>query len=100
MNKKSIYFSYSNQPENNDLIIEHTLKYSDIDEIKALLEKFGITKCKEVWERTLLSDGRLKKLNYFLAKFFFNISDDDLTIKDYFKHHTTTRAERLNELLN
>lgn len=100
MNEKSIYWSYAGEPKDANILIEHTLKYADIDHVKELLNKFGIDKCKDVWEKMMLPDKRLRKLNFFLAKFFFRISDDDLAISEYFNLHKTTRADRINELFN
>ena len=100
MNEKSKYWSYANIPTNDDVIIEHTLKYSDVDEIKSLIVKFGIDKCKSVWEITMLPDKRMRKLNFFLAKFFFNISFNEDVISEYFNKHKSTRADRINEIFN
>ncbi|HMN25690.1 MAG: hypothetical protein IT276_03355 [Ignavibacteriaceae bacterium] len=100
MQEKSKYFSYQNLPLNENVIIEHTLKYSDVDEIKSLIEKFGIDKCKTVWEKTMIPDKRMRKLNFFLAKFIFNISLDDDEINKYFNIHNITRADRINEIFN
>lgn len=100
MQEKSKYFSYQNLPLNENVIIEHTLKYSDVDEIKSLIEKFGIDKCKTVWEKTMIPDKRMRKLNFLLAKFIFNISLDDDEINKYFNIHNITRADRINEIFN
>lgn len=100
MNQKSRYWSYSVIPKNENIIIEHTLKYADVDDIKELVNKFGMNKCKAIWERDLLPDSRLRKLNFFLAKFIFNISDDDSVINNYFNKHKSTRADRIDELFN
>lgn len=65
MNEKSLYWSYSGIPSSTNIVIEHTLKYSDVNDIKELIKKFGEDKCKEVWERTMIPDKRLRKLNFF-----------------------------------
>ena len=100
MDEKSLYWSYSEIPTSANIVIEHTLKYSDTADIKELLNKYGNDKCKEVWEKTMIPEKRLRKLNFFLAKFIFNISFNDLEINNYFNLHKTTRADRINELLN
>ena len=100
MNEKSLYWSYSRTPASTNIVIEHTLKYSDVQDIKALIKKFGEDKCKDIWEKTMIPDQRLRKLNFFIAKFIFRISDDDLAISEYFNLHKTTRADRINELFN
>ncbi len=100
MNEKSLYWSYSGIPSSENIVIEHTLKYADIADIKVLMNKYGKSKCKEVWEKTMIPDKRFRKLNFFLAKFIFNISYNDLEINNYFNLHRSTRADRINELLN
>ncbi len=65
MNKKSQYPAYSKIPKNENVIIEHTLRYADVDEIKAVIDKYGMETCKRVWEQKLIPDERMKKLNHF-----------------------------------
>lgn len=100
MNKKAGYWSYAETPKNDNIIIEQTLRYSDVDEIKEIINKYGIEKCKAVWERTMIPDNRIKKLNYFLAKFIFEVASDDNSVNAYFLLHGKTRAERINEFFN
>lgn len=103
MKKLNIYPGYDADATgidmNENIVIEHTLRYEDIKPIKEIIKKFGIEKCKSVWERTLIPDKRLEKLNYFLAKFIFNIGTDD-AIKTYLLLHSKSRIERINEILN
>ncbi len=100
MSDNNLYWSYSSEPKNENIIIEHTLKYSDVYEIRDLIKRFGEGKCREVWEKTLIPDKRFRKLNFFLAKYIFNVSFDDVVIDEYFQQHKSTRADRINELLN
>ena len=103
MKKLNIYPGYADATGiemNENIVIEHTLRYEDIKPIKEIIKKFGIEKCKSVWERTLIPDKRLEKLNYFLAKFIFNIGTDDDAIKTYLLLHNKSRIERINEILN
>ena len=97
---KKLFWSYENKPKNINILIEHSLRYEDLDGIKQILEKYGYEKCKDVWEKLLLPDPRLKKLNYFLAKYIFNISENDEEIRAYFIKHKQTRLDRLNEVFN
>ena len=99
-NKKAIFWSYSEIPGNKSTLIEHTLKYADVTDIKAILSEFGADTCIEVWQKTLLPAKRFRKLNFFLAKFIFNISTDDEEIKLYFNNHLKTRADRIYEIFN
>jgi hypothetical protein len=99
INKK--YFpSYSEIPDDKSIIVENILKYADIDDINALIKQYGVDYCKEIWIKTLLTDKRLIKLNYFLARFIFNISDDDEEIENFIKSHTITRKEIIEKLSN
>lgn len=98
--KKSFFPSYSEIPENENVVIEHTLRYADVDEIKSVIKKYGIEKCQSVWETALVPDDRLRKLNYFLAKFIFNISFDDEVLRMFMKRHSKKRIDRLNEIFN
>jgi len=54
-------------PPNEIIVIEHTLRYSDVPEIKAVIDNYGMETCKRVWEQKLIPDERMKKLNHFLA---------------------------------
>lgn len=103
MKKLNIYPGYavsSGIEMNENIIIEHTLRYEDIIPIQEIIKKFGIEKCKSVWEKTLIPDKRIEKLNYFLARFIFNVSNDDDAIKKYLLLHNKNRIERINEILN
>jgi hypothetical protein len=100
MNENILYWSYTGKPASANIVIEHTLKYADVDDIKVLIKEYGKEKCKEVWETTMITDKRFRRLNFFLAKFIFDISFDDSEIKKFFELHRTTRADRINELLN
>ena len=98
MSKNKIYYSYSTNPKNINIIIEHTLIYEDIDVIKKIINQFGIEKVKSIWENVLLGDRRLIKLNYFLAKYIFLIKEED--IQDHFIKYSKTRLDKINALSN
>lgn len=100
MNSKTIYPGYSKSPQNEEIIIEHTLRYADVDEIKAVIVRYGVEKCKQIWERELIPDDRMRKLNYFLAKFIFRISFDEDELKKYMKSHSKKRGDRLREIFD
>lgn len=100
MDNKIFYWSYAEIPLKDSVVIEHTLKYADVDEIKQLLKKYGKDKCQRVWERTLIPDENLKKINHFMAKFIFKISFDRDVINTYLELNNKNRMERINEILN
>ena len=76
------------------LLIETTLKYADLDDIKIVLDSFGIRKVRKVWEVLLKNDKRFKRLNYFLARIFFNM---DVEAAD-FAEVENTRGDKLRLL--
>jgi len=100
MNNKVLYWSYAETPLKDSIVIEHTLKYADVDQIRLILKKYGKDKCQQVWERTLIPDERLKKLNHFLAKFIFKISYDNDVINSYLELNNKKRIKRIDEILN
>ena len=76
------------------LLIETTLKYADLVDIKDAIDMFGIRTVRKVWEANLKSDNRFKRLNYFLARIFFNI---DVEAVD-FDEGKNTRGAKLRLL--
>lgn len=103
MNKQKIYPGYEKTSYGElkeSIVIEHTLRYDDIDAIKLIVNKYGVDECKKVWIKTLVPDKRMEKLNFFLAKFIFNISFDDSVIRNYLASNRKTRIDRINEILN
>ncbi|MCX8056152.1 MAG: hypothetical protein N3F03_00900 [Ignavibacteria bacterium] len=96
---KKYFPSYSEIPNNPNIIIEHVLRYGDIDDIKELIKEYGLEKCREIWERTLIPDARIYKLNFFLAKFIFKISENDKEIEEFIKIQSEKNA-RIRRILN
>jgi len=99
MKTKNLFWSYNGLP-NDILVIEHTLKYDDVDSIKSLLKKYGVKNCREVWEKTLVPDKRFRKLNFFLAKFIFKIAKDDQGVRGFVDSRNKTRGKFIYELSN
>ena len=48
---KKYFPSYAEVPNNRYLLIEHILKYGNIDEIKSLFTDFGFDECKKVLKK-------------------------------------------------
>lgn len=75
---KGLFWSYDSDihyDESKDgLLIEITLKYADLDDIKSLFMIYGEPRIRQIWEKQLRNDSRFKKLNYFLARVFFGMS--------------------------
>jgi len=76
------------------LLIEHTLKYADFDDIKLCFELFGKRTVKKVWERRMKSDQRFIKTNLMLARLFFRMDVES----NYFKEAKNGRLEKLRVL--
>ncbi|MFK5927637.1 MAG: transposase [Desulfuromusa sp.] len=70
--------------EKATLLIETVLKYADMPDIKIVIGIFGVRHVKKIWDACLKNDARFKRLNYFLARVFFNLdmeADDFAEVK-------------------
>jgi len=76
---------YWNIKKNSDIdettMIEHTLKYGDLDDIIELFKRINNDKIKEIWLKTMAPDRRFLKLNLVIARIFFDMDVE----KDYFE---------------
>ncbi len=88
---KNYTWSYDKESVPTPVKIEFILKYGDLDEIDEVIKEFGAEYCKEIWIRKIISDVRFKRLNYFLARFFFNISSDRTTILKFLEENQRWR---------
>ena len=76
------------QNVSDDILIEKTLLYLDMEEIKQLFTIYPLKKIKRVWLATLVPQGTyLYTLNRFLAWYFFNIQKPDTDIKAMTTRH-------------
>ena len=77
MNAKNFFWSYSRDISPDDIdseiLVETVLKYGDVADIKVLFGCYDNIYVKEVWIKRLVFDDRFKKLNFYLAKIFFDI---------------------------
>lgn len=71
----NVFWSYSdvkNSDIDDDTLIEKTLRYLDLDEIKILFEMFSEKNIKRVWlERLVIQGDYLYTLNKFIAWYYF-----------------------------
>ncbi|MBQ9212978.1 MAG: hypothetical protein IJ150_03460 [Bacteroidales bacterium] len=73
-------FADSDVPD--EIIIEKTLVYLDLDEIKVLFELYGKQMVKHVWLERLVPQGDyLFTLNRFFAWFYFRVKNHEMYIK-------------------
>jgi superfamily I DNA and/or RNA helicase len=82
-------FDVSQEPSMpDDILIEKTLIYLDIDDINKLFTIYSFKKIKEVWrERLVIQGDYFKRLNRFLAWMYFDIKNPDKYIKTVITIH-------------
>lgn len=80
----------------DSILIEHTLIYADVDQIKELFLIFSKEKIKRVWDNKIIPDNRYIRLNYYLGKFFFNIKDVQTYIDE--KSIINSRYEKIRRI--
>jgi hypothetical protein len=76
------------------ILIEHALIYGDIPDIKALFELFSFDFVKKTWKKIVLPNPNHRKLNYFLAIFYFHYKNPTRLLNKKYE----TRIERLQRL--
>ncbi len=54
----------------DNILIEKTLLYGDVEEILLLFRVFTIQEIREVWRNSVIPDERFYPRNYYLAKIF------------------------------
>lgn len=82
------FWSYSKDSLFNisdDLLIEETLRWGDVGEIKAIFQLFSKDKVKVVWENYLVPDRSIYPHNYYLALIFFNIEEPNKYLESIIK---------------
>ena len=74
---KGLFWSYaptiSYSLDKDNLLCEIVLKYGDIEDIHNLFALYGESTVREIWEKAVKPDSRFKRLNYFIARVFFNL---------------------------
>ena len=72
----------------DDILIEKTLLYLDIDDIDKLFTIYSYKKIKQVWrDRLVIQDDYYRKLNKLLAWMYFDIKNPDQYIKRIVRQH-------------
>lgn len=93
LEQKRFTWSYSDRELPPEIEIENILKYGNIDDIKIIISKYGIEKCKSIWLKEIISDKRFDRLNYFLARFIFQVSTNSEDILTYIRNNKRKRFE-------
>ncbi len=101
LKKNNAFWSYDlsdiqSNTISNEFLIESTLVFGDVDEIKKLFQIFSKKEIKAIWNKNLANDAKYYKLNYYLSVIFFNIKNP----KKYIEENTqiNSRYERLKQL--
>lgn len=92
---KDYTWSYDKESVPLSAKLEYLLKYGDIDEIRNAISEFGFDYCKEIWITKIIPDNRFKRLNYFLGRFIFNISDEQDEIFTFLRKHQKPRFKNI-----
>ncbi len=97
LHRKGLLWSYDaahldTLPES--ILIEHALIYGDIPEIKTLFELFSFDLVKKTWKKTILPNPNHRKLNYYLAIFYFHYKQPYRLLNKKYE----TRIERLQRI--
>lgn len=72
----------------DDILIEKTLLYLDIDDINKLFTIYPYKKIKQVWrDRLVIQDDYYRKLNKLLAWMYFDIKNPDKYIRRTVNQH-------------
>lgn len=91
LKQEHCFWSYSADSINSipdDILIEKTLIYLDIDEINSLFLLFPFKKIKQVWLEQMVPQGEyMYTLNRFLAWYYFHAKQPDKYIKSMSTRH-------------
>jgi hypothetical protein len=72
----------------DDILIEKTLLYLDLEEINQLFQLYSFKRIKQVWLAYLVPQGDyLYTLNRFLAWYYFKIKKPDAYLKSMVTRH-------------
>ena len=84
----------------DETLIYKTLVHLDIEEIDQLFCIYDKAKIQEVWEKELCIQGDYyRRLNKFLAYYYFNIDDPKKYIKKIERKHLKSIEQRADEKL-
>ncbi len=89
--ERNSFWSYKMRQDTtipDDILIEKTLIYLDIDDINKLFNLFPNRKIKQVWRNRLVIQGDYyRRLNKLLAWMYFDIKNPDRYIKRIVSQH-------------
>lgn len=89
--ERNSFWSYKvcqDTPIPDDILIEKTLIYLDIDDINKLFTLFPYKRIKQVWRNRMVIQGDYyRRLNKLLAWMYFDIKNPDKYIKNNVRQH-------------
>jgi hypothetical protein len=97
MHQKGFLWSYSSEYLEHlppSILIEHVLIYGNIEDIQQLFELFEYKRIQKVWKMILVPNPNHRKLNYYLAIFYFHYKNPKRLLNRQYE----TRLERLQRL--
>jgi predicted DNA-binding transcriptional regulator len=105
LKRENAFWSYN--PESvtlrncdDETLIYKTLVHLDIKEINQLFDIYDKEKIQEVWEKELCIQGDFyRRLNKFLACYYFNIDDPKKYIRKIEREHLKSIKQRTKEKL-
>ena len=103
LKRENAFWSY--QPESvtlrncdDETLIYKTLVHLDINDIDRLFRIYDKAKIQDVWERELCIQGNFyRRLNKFLACYYFNITDPKKYIRKIERRHLKSIEQRVAE---
>jgi predicted DNA-binding transcriptional regulator len=105
LKRENAFWSYNQESVtlrncDDETLIYKTLVHLDIKEINQLFGLFEKSKIQDVWEKELCIQGDFyRRLNKFLAYYYFNIENPKKYIKKIKKKHLKNIEQRANEKL-
>lgn len=98
LKEKNMFWSYDADAKINDVVlIEQTLIYGEVDDIKNLFLILDRGKIRKVWEQRIVPINNYYKMNYYLGKIFFDIKNIEKFIKE--KSFVNSRYERIKKFI-
>ena len=96
LKQEHCFWSFNEDAVSNisdDMLIEKTLQYLDLDDIDLLFQIYPFRKVKQVWlEHLVPQEEYLYTLNRFLAWYYFKAKSPDTYIKSMATRHHNKMA--------
>lgn len=98
MKSKNLFWSYDKDitaaDVGTDILVETVLKYGDVDDIQAVFKCCDYQRIFDGWVKRVVFDQRFEKLNFYLARVFFD-TDIDTVRRERAGDERRNKLERL-----